>query len=509
MSTITQLICNNFGGIRQKNAVFNSDLITASDIQNVELYYTGTNGGVGIRTMQGNIAVNDSLKNSEKIINIFESIQDEKTYFFVHSESDTEGKFYLYDTSLNTLILKKSGLSITGISNGFDIAQGWSDLFFFTNGAEMFTLEIGVEDEIVDFNLIDVENEKVIGLGAALFDNRLWIFNKNKLWYSSTSNIYDFSTHSADFTTSAGKIETLKNITAIHEYLGSLAIFYNNSSELLSVSDGIFSRSEESPGGCAGINSLVFHNTDLYFYDDTKKAVFSFKQIVTGEKTLGENCAIEIQDELRKINTSDLNKIQALSVFITGRNEIWFNIPDDNSNYSNILIFDCLKGEWTKRKSQKINASAIINNKLFSASNDGCILEEYNGNDFNGEYIEHYYNFSPLTLGAVNTLKVLAFPPRISLDTTENSKFYVKYRKNLSVIKKPKIKFIKTKDKLFAQYDVSYYDDSYYPLKTYSKVCKFPSATFKILEIFLYTTEKKQDFSIRNIEFSKIKVKQI
>lgn len=509
MSTLTQLICNNFGGIRQKNAVFNSDLITASDMQNVELYYTGTNGGVGIRTMQGNIAVNDSLKNSEKIINIFESIQDEKTYFFVHSESDTEGKFYLYDISLNTLTLKKSGLSITGVSNGFDIAQGWSDLFFFTNGSEMFTLEIGADDEIVDLNLTDVENEKVIGLGAALFDNRLWIFNKNKLWYSVTSNIYDFSTHSADFTTSAGKIETLKNITAIHEYLGSLAIFYNNSSELLSVSNGIFSRSEESPGGCAGINSLVFHNTDLYFYDDTKKAVFSFKQIVTGEKTLGENVAIEIQDELLKINNADLNKIQALSVFITGRNEIWFNIPDDNCNYSTILIFDCLKGEWTKRKSQKINASAIINNKLYSAANDGSILEEYNGDDFNGEFIEHFYNFSPLTLGAVNTLKVLAFPPRISLDTTKNSKFYVKYRKNLSVIKKPKIKLIKTKDKLFAKYDVDYYDVAHYPLKTYSKICKFPSATFKILEIFLYTTEKKQDFAIRNIEFSKIKVKQI
>ena len=32
MSTITQLICNKFGGIRQRNAVFSEDLITAQDM---------------------------------------------------------------------------------------------------------------------------------------------------------------------------------------------------------------------------------------------------------------------------------------------------------------------------------------------------------------------------------------------------------------------------------------------------------------------------------------------
>ena len=65
MSTITQLICNKFGGIRQKNAIFSEELITAQDLQNVELYFTGTNGGVGIRTTKGNISINNDLKNQE------------------------------------------------------------------------------------------------------------------------------------------------------------------------------------------------------------------------------------------------------------------------------------------------------------------------------------------------------------------------------------------------------------------------------------------------------------
>lgn len=515
MSTITQLICNKFGGIRQRNAVFSEDLITAQDIQNVELYYTGTNGGVGIRTAKGNISINDSLENKEKIINIFESVQGEQTYFFVHTEDSTQGKFYLYDMNYNNLILKKNGLSITGVSNGFDVRQGWSDLFFFTNGKEMFTIEIGAEneegelEEVVDMLLKDRDNRDVVGLGAALFNNRLFIFNDNILWYSVTSNIYDFSTAESEWTTTAGYIECIKNITAIHEYLGALAIFYEDSSQLLSVSDGDFSLSDDSPGGCAGVHSLVFHDTDLFFYDHTKKSVFSFKQVVNGEKTLGQNVAVEIQEELSKIDITKRNNIQAESVFLTDRNEIWFILPTSDENYSTILIYDYLKGEWVKRKSQKINAVKIINNVLYSAGNDGNILEEYNSNTFNGQYIENYYNLSPFNLGAMNTLKIFVFPPRVSFDLPYSNTFYVKYVKNYNTFKKPKIKLIKSKLKNFLIWGVGLWGIDYWASKATSIIGKFPNATFKVIEISIYTENSSQTFSIKNIEFSKIKVKQV
>lgn len=509
MSTITQLLCNRFGGIRERNASFSEDLITAQDMQNVELYYTGTNSGVGIRTAKGNIAVNNSLKDAEKIIDIFESIQNETTYFFVYTEDDTQGKFYRYNLNLNTLELKKSGLSVTGVSNGFDVQQGWSDLFFFTNGAEMFTIQIGSESEIVDMLPKDRDGRDVLGLGAALYNNRLWIFNGNVLWYSVTSNIYDFSTAESEWTTTAGYIETIKNITAIHEYLGSLAIFYEDSSQLLSVSDGDFSLSDDSPGGCAGIHSLVFHDTDLYFYDHTKKSVFSFKQVVNGEKTLGQNVAVEIQDELSNIDYSQRNKIKAESIFITGRNEIWWIVPTSDQNYSTILIYDYLKNEWIKRKSQKINAVKVINNTLYSAGNDGNILEEYNSNTFNGEYIEHFYNCSPMNLGAMNTLKIFVFPPRVSFDLPYSNNFYVKYVKNYNTFKKPKIKLIKSKLKNFLIWGVGLWGVNYWASKSTNIIGKFPNATFKILEMCIYTTDATQTFSIKNMEFSKIKVKQV
>ena len=79
----TSLICNNFSGINRSSAVFDSSIITASDIQNVELYSTETNSGVGIRTANGNVSICDLLSEDEQVVNIFESVQKSKTYFFV------------------------------------------------------------------------------------------------------------------------------------------------------------------------------------------------------------------------------------------------------------------------------------------------------------------------------------------------------------------------------------------------------------------------------------------
>lgn len=542
MSTITQLLCHNFGGIRQNNACFTDELITAQDIQNVELYYTGANNGVGIRTMKGNQLVLNIP--DENIINIFETIQNGKYHTVIHTETKTEGKLYLYFE--DTLTLVKDGLQLTGASNGFDVAQGWKDLFFFTTGKEMLLWEIyKSEAPLLDKDGNEVKDEKtgkvktvqvpytdemgntitmlekkdrdkndIQGLGACLFDNRLWVFNKNKIWYSKKGDFYDWggeedSNNDSDIKTTAGYIEELKNITAIHEYLGSLAVFFADSSILLSINDGVISQSEQYVGGCAGINALVFHDTNLYFYDNTKHSIFSFQQVITGSRVLGENIAIEVQDIIKEIGTSKLDKIKALSVYVEDRNEIWFDIPVGDEEHSTILIYDYLKKEWVKRKSQKLNAIRVIDNKLYSADTNGNLLEEYKTFTFNGEYIQWYYKLSPMNLGADNTLKVLVFQPRVSFDLPYWNSFYVKYIKNYNTMKKPKVKFIKTKYRNVGIYGVSLYNHCYYRPKNTAAVAKFPNATFRILEIEIFSRTQNDTFSIRNLEMSKIKVKQV
>ena len=432
----SSLICNNFSGINRSSSIFSSSVITASDIQNVELFSTEINSGVGIRTSSGNIAVSALIPTGEKVINIFESVQKAVTYFFVHTESSTEGKIYLFYPNSGDLVQKVDSLSVTGKSAATDVSQGWSDLWVFSNSEEMLSIELdnydddGVLDEVKMMELEDMDGRTVKGLGLVIFSGRLWVFDGQVLWYSVQENIYDFSTSDAEISTSAGYIEFVKTITAIYPYLGMLAVFHKNSSCMIAIDEDDYSfyKTFDSPGGCAGPNSLVFHGTQLYFYDDTKKGVFSFLQVVNGDKTLGDNIALDIQDELFSIPVSELENIKALSVVTSDRNEVWFLLPGDDENYSTIMIYDYLRKAWVKRKSQKINCCAVIGGKLYSAGKK--IYEEYVSAEFDGEFIESFYKCTPLNLGVENSRKILAYPPKIALDMYYSNDFYIEYTKD-------------------------------------------------------------------------------
>ena len=507
-----KLICNRFSGINRTSAVYSESVITASDMQNVELFSTGVNSGVGIRTVKGNSTVCDLIPDDEIVINIFESVQKNNTYFFVHTENETNGKIYLFNPDAKTLKLKVEGLSVTGISNGCDFAQGWSDLFVFSNSEEILSIEIdkfdeeGTLAEIRMMNLKDTEGREVKGLGLVVFSGRLWIFSNQILWYSVQENIYDFSTSDAELSTSAGYIEFVKNITAIYPYLGTLSVFHKDSSCLISISEtnGSFSKTMESPGGCAGDKALIFHGTELYFYDDTKKGVFCFRQIVNGDKTLGDNIALDVQEELINIPLSMVKKIQTLSVVTSDRNEVWFLLPSSESEFSTILIYDYLRRCWIKRKSQKINCFNIIGGKLYSGGKK--IYEEYTSNSFNGEFIESYYECSPINLGVENSLKI-AYPPKITLDMYYENKFFVEYTKNYNA-DQTKIKEINGKNAVDSLYfDKGNWDESYFPNKEINTTTKLPVSFFKTLQMSFRTKNIGENFCIKNIEFTKIKEK--
>ncbi len=509
----TSLICNNFSGINRNDAQYSSSAITATNMQNVELFSTENNSGVGIRTMNGNFAVSDYIPDGENVVNIFESVQKAKTYFFVHTESNLEGKIYLFLPETGELVLKKNSLSVTGKSCATDVTQGWSDLWVFSNSEEILAIEIekfdseGNLDEVTIMNLTDMDGRTVKGLGLVIFAGRLWIFNGQILWYSVQENIYDFATSDAEIVTSAGYIEFVKKITAIYPYLGSLAVFHSNSSCMIAQDEDnqTFYKSFDSPGGCASQEALVFHGTQLYFYDDTKKGVFSFLQVINGDKTLGENIALEIQDELFEIPNSQLEQIKALSVVTSHKNEVWFLLPNEESKYSTIMIYDYIHSTWVKRKSQKINSIRVIGGKLYSAGKK--IYEEYNSGEFDGEFIEAFYNCAPLNLAVENSLKILTYPPKITMNMYYSNDFYIEYMKDYNSLT-TKIRHIVSKTlKNVLYFDKGYWDVNIFPHEKINVIKKLPATYFKTLQMSFYTKEFGQNFCINNIEFGKIKTK--
>ncbi len=507
------LICNTFSGINRNVSTFSSNVITASDMQNVELFSTETNAGVGIRTANGNVSVCNLIPEDENVIGIFESVQKSVTYFFVYAENSKEGKIYLFSPEKGTLELKISGLSVTGKSCATDVSQGWSDLWVFSNSQEMLTIELGKQnsdnelEEVTMMTPKDPENRDVKGLGVVIYSGRLWVFDGQILWYSAQENIYDFSTSDAELVTSAGYIEFVKKITAIYPYLGSLAVFHSNSSCMIMQDESTqaFYKSFDSPGGCAGYGALVFHGTQLYFYDDTKKGVFSFLQVVNGDKTLGENIALNIQDELFAIKTSGLDKIKALSVVTSDRNEVWFLIPDLDKNYSRVLIYDYLHSTWVKRKCPKINCIEVIGGKLYSAGKK--IYEEYESNDFDGEFIEAYYKCSPLNMGVENSLKILAYPPKLTLNMFYTNSFNVEYTKDYNSLTTKHRKIVSKTLKNVLYFDKGHWDKSTFPPDKINVIKRLPAAYFKTLQMTFYTNATGQNFCINNIEFGRIKSK--
>ena len=507
-SNLTKIICNRFAGIRSKNADFSSSVITAQDMQNVELYNTGAGCGVGIRTAKGNVNISgNAVPNGETVVNIFESVQKGNSYFFVHTVSSTEGKLYLFNIATESLTEKISGLSITDESFGVDFAQGDSDLFVFANGTDwIHTVEIGAETEVEALEIQDSEGNDIKGRMLEVYDGRLWTCVGKRLFWCVQANINDWSTSDIEISTSAGFIDFVKEITAIKPYISSLAVFFKDASILLT-GQYPYSASEDSPGGCVSPNALAFHGTDLYFLDYSKKGIFSFRQVVLGNRTLGENVAVEVQHEFEKIDATKLNEIKFLSVVMKSRSEIWIYIPTNDETKSTILILDTMHGEWIKRVSNKVNCFCIYQGELYSAGKK--IYKELQGKTFDGEFIESYYKCTPFNYGSNTTLKALYYEPRLTMGSSDTNNFWVKYSKDFDYMKPSRQKNIKSKYKNFLVWNVGYWNVNFWNITASTLVSRLPRiSVFKVLELEIYNKNVNEDFNIKSLEFSEIEIYQ-
>lgn len=435
---MVSFITNRFGGIREKSAYFSPKIITAKNIVNVELFKTGDNNGIGIRTSKGHTSI-VALPDGERVVSIFYSVQNTNKHTIIHTVSAEQGK--LYEFSSNTLTLITDGLSVTRTSAGRDFMQGYTDCFIFTNGTDkMQMITFGAQTTVTEIDAVDDENRNIRPKGLAVMGGRLFAFQDNRLHWCKQQDVTVWNGGDYEVLTSAGYIETTKNITAIIEYLSSIAVFSKDSSWLFSGEYPDFKLTDESPGGCAGLKSLVFHGTDLYFYDNTKKSIFSFQQVVLGQKTLNNKICSEIQSIINSIGNSNLDEIVAKSVIINDRNELWFllqntelttaihNGEEVTIETSTILIYDTNTDEWVKRVCPKIYDFINLENALISGNKK--LYYEYNGEDFDGYYIPASYICSDFTNGSVSAVKICSLLPVVTLQNDRENEFWVRYIKD-------------------------------------------------------------------------------
>ena len=116
---------------------------------------------------------------------------------------------------------------------------------------------------------------------------------------------------------------------------------------------------------------------------------------------------------------------------------------------------------------------------------------------------------TPLNLGNENSIKILSFPPKVTLDMYYSNSFYIEYTKNYDSMSS-KTRYVKAKSlKNSLYFDIGRWDLSYFPRKDISAIKSLPASFFRTLQITLLTKNPGDDFCIRNIEFGKIKVKTV
>ena len=110
-------------------------------------------------------------------------------------------------------------------------------------------------------------------------------------------------------------------------------------------------------------------------------------------------------------------------------------------------------------------------------------------------------------MGIENSVKILAYPPKVTVDLTYSNDFYVEYTKDYNSVTTKIRRIISKSLKNVLRFDVGYWDINYYPHEKVNVIKKLPSAFFKTLQMTFFTSEDGQNFQINNIEFGKIKVK--
>lgn len=539
MSEIVKAYFDHFKGVRRKNPISEplNGVMSAVNMSNTELKYSGNSDAVGIYSMEGNSLFASLTNENETIYGMFESVQqvnnESVRYWFVYTSDGTKGRIYQFDKSLLTFTLIYDQLSHSKFSNGITIAQGLYDYFFFTNGVDApITIQMSAElvDRIQVVNAVDYEGRNIRGLGLESYDGRVIMTSDNRVHWSRQGDIYDWATVDSLSTDSAYQ-EFDRQVTAVVYYNNSLIAFTDDYSVALVGNPAVatsFTRSGASGNGCASYRSILKFDNKLYYYDGKSKNIFAYYLYDTGQMRPSDGVANNIFDFFSTIDITRIKEMQFFPVLQGEKNEIWLKIPNKDGE-STILILNYTIGEWVVRKEQTINQVMIYDDEIFSCY-DNKILKEYVGNLYEDEFIPSEYEFSIINLGSDATLKACKGRIFLTLEsingdgTDIDNDFFIEFirdgnelrRKVKRISKKmPENTLIWVQDEADLSGGHWVEDESdtsggvWLQISKYDQLFKIsPIAPFKQLKIRIFTSEAGQRFAIKRIEFAKIKIKR-
>ena len=518
-------IFTQFKGIRQLNGVSSGGVISAVKSNNVELIQSEMGAETGIKTMAGNKIIY-SLPTGYKVIGIFQSVQDGVTYKFIYGENASQGK--LFYVNLQDELVAVDGapnFQLSGDCNGITMTSTAYDVFVFTNG-KTFTVSSNTYSFIsVCFARGSAQNDTTVhNIKAKDKDNHTLTFLSMTDWNGFLVIADQYGVHGSkqlDIETwnysSTGAADSWsfpmgKKATAVYSYTGGLYIFTADDITYLTDSPNISSSSAQTVAGlgCFSYQSILKHDTFLFFYDNKQKNIYYLHNIDVGRIRPAGPVAREIQAYFATVE-----KFKMFSCIFENKNQVWCLINDK------IFIYDYFQQEWIQRSEQPLNSVCLIQNNVFSGGNDGQVYAEFIQEDFSGSYYPADYQTAFINLGTYSNIKKQKTPLLIVLNDNYVNDFYVQLTVN-GKTKNPKhIKISTNAGGVYAREDdyvgeivpdYSIYDNDaaiYAPDNVYHKKVVEVSTpqTWYTMGIRFYTTDPKQGFFINSIELKNIKMK--
>lgn len=415
---ISGQIFEKFKGIRERNGVNSAGSISAVDAVNVELVQTEIADGTGIKSMNGNTVVY-KLPEGFKVLGIFKSVQENIIYKFIYAENDVKGAlFYINLTGEPEIVV--DNLSVTGECSGLTMTSSAYDVFVFTNGCEAKTVCF-TSDELYGEAVRTIEAEDYLGrkitwLSMCEWNGFLVVASPFGVHASHQNDIYVWNDDPQDVADS-WYIDFGKKTTAVFSFSNGLYIFTQDDISYLSTTPNDTANSvlmNAGMNGCFSYQSVVKHDTFLFFYDNNQKNIYYLQILDTGQTRPAGPVALEIQSYF-----SDISSFKMYSCIYNNRNEIWCLINGD------ILIFDYARQEWIMRQEQKISAVALIQNRIYSGGDEGKVFVENINNDFDGKFFPAVYKTTYINSIGNSNLKKQKTPLLLVLNDEFVNDFWV------------------------------------------------------------------------------------
>lgn len=517
-----------FGGIRQTSPV--ADLVSTNSIsavvcRNAELQYTEKSNTVGVFSVMGNAAVASC---DYEIVGQWVSVQGGVSYRFIYATDDNAGYLLRYDGAAESFAIIKDGLAKTDCANGLTIANGFYDWFVFTNGVDDYVAVCMQQEEgkrVQNLNAKDAEEREIRGLGLEAYDGRLVTSCGNRVHWSATQNIFDWSSSDPALTTAPAYQELDRDVTAIAYYNNALVAFTDEYSVSFIGNPGdasTFRRTGAAGGGCASYASLIKFDNKLLYFDYKLRNMYAYYLLDSGQTRPTQGLGNNVLSFFDQIDGSKLRNIE-LAGYISGdRSEIWFKFPT-LSEGNKILIFDYLKQEWVERQAQEdIKALCVIGSNIYTASGK-TMLREYLSDVFNGKFIGAEYKSAIINVGSDSNLKIAKMPVILTMDYSRENDFYIEFiyddnpeRKQIKrVVKLSKGYLVwadsKTDETVKSVWAESKDDENggkWFDKNRNTVMFNLSGLHgFKQLQFRIYTIEEGQQFGIKRMEIKRVKLK--